>query len=108
MRGPDDHRPISNARNPSPKSRVPGPCFSSPFLRFFPQNPPDPHPPYLWKSFFEQFIHYNLHVINSLHFYYVDELVTANPVFFPFFNQKWRCFVPKTPFFTLFASRKFP
>ena len=40
---------------------------------------PYPHPPSLWKSFFDPFISCNLLGINSLHFRPVDESVTANP-----------------------------
>jgi hypothetical protein len=48
-----------------------------------------PTPPSLWKSFFGPSIACNLHEINSLHFHPVDESVTANPRFCPYFGLFW-------------------
>ena len=97
MRGPYDHRPISDAQTV--------PCSLFPvFPLFFPQNRPAPHPPTLWKSFFDHFISCNLHIINNMHFWYVNESVTANPVFCPVFGQKRLFFASDLPLFDDFCK----
>jgi hypothetical protein len=63
-----------------------------------------PHPPCLWKSFFNHFISYNLHVINNLHFRTVNESVTENPVFCPFFGPFWGKNGSKRPKYFIFNS----
>jgi hypothetical protein len=64
------------------RSGYPDLCFLTPEKGY-------PHPPTLWKSFFDSFISCNLHDINSLHFRPVDESVTANPRFSSFFGLFW-------------------
>jgi hypothetical protein len=88
MRGPYEHRTIFNARNPAPFFSVSSPKIHQ-----------TPHPPYLWKSFFDHFISCNLQYINSLHFCTVDESVTANPRFFPVFGPKSAVLPPDWRFF---------
>jgi hypothetical protein len=67
---------------------VPGPWSRVPFIpRFFSQNPSTPHPPTLWKSFFDHFIPCNLQYINILHYSPVDEVVNLNADFHPFFGH---------------------
>jgi hypothetical protein len=73
----------------------------SPFL---PLNSAYPPPPTLWKSFFDHFIPRNLRVFNNMHFCYVNESVTANPVFCPVFGQKGRFLVPDLPLFDDFCK----
>ena len=58
-----------------------------------------PPPPTLWRPLFDPSIACNLHNINSLHFYPIDESVTANPRFCPFFSLKWPRFSQKRPHF---------
>src|ERR1035438_5366236 len=64
-----------------------------------PEKRVPPHPPTLWKSFFGPLIAFNLHDINSLHFFSVDESVTANPRFCPFFGLFWGQKGPKLAVF---------
>jgi hypothetical protein len=106
MRGLCDHRPIHNARKPVPYSLFSIPCFSSPFHRSFSLKSTYPHPPYLWKSFFDLFIPCNLQIINNIHFCSVDESVTANPRFCPFFGPKRGLFAPKWPLFRQFCRAR--
>ena len=81
---------------PSPSSLVPVFPVSSP------QKPHYPYPPTLWKSFFRGLIANNQHIINSLHFSNVNESVTENPVFCPFFSPKGGHYGQKNPFFGVF------
>jgi hypothetical protein len=80
----------------------------SPFSLYLPQISGSPPPPYLWKSFFDHFISCNLLIINILHFYHVDESVTANLVFCPLFGQKEDIMVPKTLIFAFSENPQVP
>jgi hypothetical protein len=80
-------------------SLFPGPFFLVSFLLFFSLKSADPHPPSLWKSFFNHFIPRNLHEINSLNFYPVDESVTVNLDLCPNLTPKRADSTPKCPLF---------
>ncbi len=68
------------------------------------ENPSDPHPLPLWKSFLGLQISRNLHAINSLHFGNVNESVTANPRFCPLLAPKKAVSDPKKPLFRRFSQ----
>jgi hypothetical protein len=78
------------------------------FPLFFPQNSSHPHPPYLWKSFFDLFIPCNLQEINNMHFSPVDESVTANPVFCQLLTQKEAILTQKALIFAFSQHSQIP
>jgi hypothetical protein len=61
-----------------------------------------PTPPPYGNHFFNPPIACNIHEINSLHFHPVDESVTANLLFCPFFGLKSADLTPKWPLFRTF------
>jgi hypothetical protein len=95
---------MTTLQSPTRAILFPSPSFLVPnlFPFFFPQKPPDSHPPTLWKSFFCGLIARNKHGINSLHFSNVNESVTANPVFCPIFGPKGGLYGQKGPHFGVF------